>query len=292
MRVLVTGGSGFLGSHVADALCAEGHDVVLFDKNPSKHLAPNQQMVLGSVLDQAALAKAVAKCDIVYHFAAMADIDEAINNPRKAVETNVIGTLNLLEAARDAAIERFVYASSIYVYSNQGSFYRTTKQASENLLLDFNERYGLSYTVLRFGSLYGPRAGAENSIHRLLAQALEHREITYAGTGDEVREYIHVSDAASMAVDILETEFANKIIHLTGRERMKTREIMEMIGEMLGEDVKITFSNESMTGHYVQTPYSYTPRVGRKLTKNTYVDLGLGLLECIQTLDATRDSDP
>ena len=88
----------------------------------------------------------------------MADISEAIERPREAVEVNVIGTVNMLEAARAYGVGRFVFASSIYVYSNQGSFYRTTKQACENLVHDYHERFGLDFTVLRFGSLYGPRA--------------------------------------------------------------------------------------------------------------------------------------
>lgn len=290
MRILVTGGSGFLGSHVADALSAAGHQVCILDNRPSPHLRDDQTMMVGSVLDPDFVSECVNSVDIIYHFAALADIDKAINNPRDAVEINIVGTLNLLEAARKKGIERFIYASTIYVYSNQGSFYRTTKQASENLLLDFNERFSLPYTILRFGSLYGPRAGDENSIYRILKQALQDRVITYGGTGEEVREYIHVSDAADMAVDILEADYAGKIIHLTGRERMKTKEILEMIREMLGEDVKIDFQEKEFTGHYFQTPYSYTPRVGRKLTKNTYVDLGLGLLECLQVIDSRGEA--
>ena len=288
MKVLVTGGSGFLGSHVADALSATGHEVVVFDLAPSLWLRPDQTMVVGSVLDPAAVAAAAAGCRVIYHFAALADINAAVDCPRETVEVNILGTLNLLEAARSQPVERFVFSSSIYVYSNQGSFYRTSKQACEHLIHDYRERFGLNYTVLRFGSLYGPRADASNGVFRLLRQALDERRIDYAGTGEEVREYIHVLDAAAMSVDVLAPEFANQFIHLTGRERMTSRDMLAMIREIMGNAVEVHLRGEGQANHYQQTPYNYTPKLGRRLMRSTYIDLGLGLLDCLQRLDQGR----
>ena len=195
----------------------------------------------------------------------MADIGEAIERPRAAVEVNVMGTVNVIEAARAHGLRRFVFASSIYVYSNQGSFYRTTKQACENLLHDYHERFGLDFTVLRFGSLYGPRADRNNGVFQLLSQALTQRRIDHYGTGEEVREYIHVLDAAAMSVDVLAPEFANQFIHLTGRERMTSRDMLKMISEILGGNIELNFQATSPIGHYVQTPYNYTPEAGAPL---------------------------
>jgi UDP-glucose 4-epimerase len=288
MRILVTGASGFLGSHIADALSAAGHEVALFDLEPSRWLRPDQTMLIGSVLDPDAVRGAMTGRDVVYHLAAVADIDEALGTPRKTVEVNVLGTVNMLEAARDAKALRFVFASSIYVYSNEGSFYRTTKRACEQLIEDYRERFDLPFTVLRFGSLYGPRADATNGVYRLLAQALTERRVDYYGTGEEVREYIHVLDAAAMAVDILAPEFTNQFIHLTGRERMTSRDMLSMIREMLGGQIELGFRATAQPGHYVQTPYNYTPKLGRRLIRSTYIDLGLGLLDCLQELDRTR----
>ena len=129
MRIVVTGGSGFLGSHIADALSNAGHQVTIFDRAPSRWLRPDQAMITGTVLDAGMARAALKDCDVVYHLAAVADIDEALDTPRAAVEVNVMGTLNLLEAACELGLKRFVFASSIYVYSNQGSFYRTTKRS-------------------------------------------------------------------------------------------------------------------------------------------------------------------
>jgi len=285
MKVLITGGSGFLGSHIADALCEAGHEAVVFDIAPSHWLRRGQKMVIGSVLDADAISEAMRGCDAVYHLAAMADINEALDCPRETVEVNVMGTVNALEAARSRGVRRVVFASSIYVYSNQGSFYRTTKQACEHLINDYHERFGLEFTVLRFGSLYGPRADDSNSVFRLLTQALAERRIDYYGTGDEVREYIHVLDAAAMSVDVLGTEFANQYIHLTGRERMTSRDMLNMICEIMGGDIEVNYQATSPIGHYVQSPYNYTPRLGRRLMRSTYIDLGLGILDYLQRID-------
>ena len=282
MKFLVTGGSGFLGSHVADALSDEGHDVVIFDSKASKYLRDDQEMVVGSILDPDALANAMESVDVVYHFAAIADIDQAIHSPLETIEVNVMGTLHILEAAVAVGVKRFIFASSIYVYSQQGAFYRTSKQASENLIEDYLNRYSLSYTILRFGSLYGPRADNSNSVHRLIRQALTENRLEYAGTGHEVREYIHVSDGAAAAVEVLAPEFENEIIHLTGQERLTTRDMLEMIAEMFRDKVKVDFNNADRDGHYFQTPYSYTPKRGKKLVRQTYIDLGLGLLDLIE----------
>jgi UDP-glucose 4-epimerase len=268
-----------------------GHEVVVFDLAPSRWLRSDQKMTVGDILDSDAIAKAMRGCEAVYHLAAMADINEALDSPRRAVEVNVMGTVNVLEAARMHRVRRVVFASSIYVYSNQGSFYRTTKQACEHLIGDYHDRFGLEFTVLRFGSLYGPRADRSNSVFRLLSQALTERRIDYYGTGEEVREYIHVLDAAAMSVDVLGPEFANQYIHLTGRERMTSRDMLGMIREIMGGDIELNFQAMSPAGHYVQSPYNYTPKLGRRLMRSTYIDLGLGILDYLQRIDHAREQE-
>ncbi|NQU59345.1 MAG: NAD(P)-dependent oxidoreductase [Rhodospirillales bacterium] len=291
MKVLVTGGSGFLGSHVADALNERGHDVVLYDLKPSPFAGKKQQQIAGSVLDMEALGNAMKGSEAVYHLAAVADLDEAALTPLKTVEVNILGTANVLEQARINDVRRFVYASSIYVYSDHGSFYRTSKRAGELLVEDFRKQYGLTYTVLRFGSLYGPRADEHNSVFRMLDQALRERRIDYSGNGEEVREYIHVLDAAAAAADMLDAEYENESISLTGHQRMKTREMLEMINEMLGRGLTINYQPSTDDGHYVQTPYSYNPKLGKKLAREKHIDLGLGLLDCLQEIDKTRNGN-
>ena len=291
MRVLLTGGSGFLGSHIADALSNRGHEVIILDTCPSPFLRDNQTFVQGSILEVDVVDRAIEGCDVVYHMAAISDIDAACLAPVETIRVNVLGTALLLEASRNADINRFIYASTVYVFSDFGSFYRTSKQASELLIEDYWERYALPFTILRFGSLYGPRADDRNGVYRMLKQAIEKQHIIYPGSGEELREYIHVLDAAESTTDILDEKFKNEKITLTGVEKMKSREMLEMIKEMMRNTVKIEFENKARPGHYVRTPYNYVPKLGKKLIRNTYVDLGQGLLDCMREIDEARNGE-
>lgn len=282
--VLVCGGSGFLGSHVADALSDAGYCVRIYDRVGSQYLRPGQEMIVGDLMDLAALSRAAEGCCSVYNFAAIADIDDAKDRPLDTVAVNVLGGMHALEAARLAGARRFVFASSVYVNSEAGSFYRASKQACERFIEAYHERYGLEYTILRYGSLYGRRADDRNGIHMLLKQALEKKSITYGGSGDAMREYIHVTDAARLSVKILAPEFANRHLVLTGQERMQVKNLMRMISEMIPGGVELKFGNQSVDGHYVMTPYAFHPKIGHKLVGNEYVDLGQGLLDCLAEL--------
>jgi len=278
---VVFGGSGFLGSHVADALSARGHRVRIFDLRPSEYLRPDQEMVTGDILDPEAVCFAVAGADYVYNFAGLADIDEAKDKPVETVKLNVLGNTHILEACRLARVKRYVFASTVYVYSESGNFYRASKQACERYIEAYHQRYGLKYTVLRYGSLFGRRADARNGIFRMLQSALTEGRIAYSGSGDEQREYIHVQDAADLSVRILEPEFENEHVVLTGPNHYRIRDVMQMVREMLGGKPELLFRNERIEGHYTITPYAFHPRVGRKLVGEAYTDMGQGLLDCL-----------
>lgn len=285
-KVLVCGGTGFLGSHVVDALAEAGHAVRVYDRVPSSNLRDGQEMIVGDMLDLDSLCKAARGCSAVYNFAAIADIDESRKRPIDALKINVVGNANALEAARRAKADRFVLASSLYVYSRSGAFYRATKQAAEQYTETFQEEFGLDYTIVRYGSLYGRRADERNGIYRMLRSALNEGRVRYAGTGEELREYIHVDDAARLSVEILKAEYKNMPVTLTGHHPMRVRDVMEMVREMLGGKVKLEFDNESVSGHYNITPYNYHPKVAKKLVSTLYTDMGQGLLDCIAEISA------
>lgn len=284
MKILITGGAGFLGSHVADSLSDAGHEVTIFDIRTSPYLREEQKMILGDILDQPTLANAVEGFDVVYHFAGIADIDECTSKPIDTVKYNILGTVNLLEASRQANIKRFVFGSSAYVYSDSGYFYRSSKQACESFIENYHDLFGLDYTCLRYGSLYGSRADERNSIYRMIQQALRDSLITYHGTGEELREFIHVKDAAEISVKILEPEFANQHITLTGNEKMRYHDLLEMIREMVGSNVAIDIRPSQRKAHYKITPYNFSPKLGRKLVNNPHIDMGQGLLQCMAEL--------
>ena len=282
---LVLGGSGFLGSHVADALSEAGYGVRVFDRTPSPYLSGNQECIVGDLLDETAVRRAAEGCAYVYNFAGIADIDEARDRPLDTAHVNVIGNIHALEAARAAGARRFVLASTVYVYSEAGSFYRASKQAAERFVESYHERYGVPFSIVRYGSLYGRRADERNGIYRFLSQALREKRIDYAGSEDAMREYIHVTDAAKLSVQILDERYANRHLVLTGQERMAVKNLMRMIGEMLPGGVDVRYGNRHDEGHYVMTPYAFHPRVGHKLVSNDYVDLGQGLLDCLAAIN-------
>ena len=284
MKIIVFGGSGFLGSYVADALSEAGHQVTVFDVRPSPYLRPDQQMLVGDILDEEAVEKAVAGHEALYHLAGIADIDECARRPVDTARYNVLGTVIALEAARKAGVKRFVFAGSVYVYSEAGSFYRSSKQACELFIENYHRLYDLPYTILRYGSLYGGRSDERNSIYRLIRGALTTGRIDYRGTGEELREYIHVQDAARSSVDILRDEFANQHIILTGNQAMRYRDLLEMIREMLGGRVTVEYLPKTSDAHYTVTPYNFNPKLGRKLVSNLHIDMGQGLLSCIHDI--------
>ena len=283
-KVIVFGGSGFVGSHVADHLTANGYEVTIFDLNHSPYILPEQRMVVGDILDKEAVVEAVSGQNVVYNYAGIADLDDAITKPMDTVQLNVVGNLNIMEAAVEAKVKRFVYASSIYVYSQKGGFYRCSKQASEVYIEEYQRHYGLDYTILRYGSLYGPRADEKNSIYRYLNEMLKARYLKCDGTGDEMREYINVQDAARLSVEILDDEYRNKHVIITGHHPMKFRDMLFMSREIIGEDILIEFSGEENRDHYNITPYSFSPRIGLKLVSHYYLDMGQGLLECLHEI--------
>lgn len=284
MKVIIFGGSGFLGSHVADALSNAGHKVTVFDIRKSPYLRKDQKMIVGDILDEKTVNKAVAGQDVVYHLAGIADIDECSRRPVDAVRYNILGTVIVLEASRETKIKRFVFAGSVYVYSEAGSFYRSSKQACELFIENYHRLYGLPYTILRYGSLYGNRADERNSIYRIIRDALSKGKITYHGTGDELREYIHVQDAAQSSVTILQPEFENQHLILTGTQAMRYGDLLEMIKEMLDGRITIKYLPNISDTHYTITPYNFNPRLGRKLVSNPHIDMGQGLLSCMHEI--------
>lgn len=284
MKVVVFGGSGFLGSHVSDALTEAGHEVVIFDIRQSPYLRQGQKMVVGDILDDKAVEASVQGASVVYNFAGIADIAEASQRPIDSVKFNILGNSIILEACRKAGVKRFVFASSLYVYSKAGSFYRSTKQSCELLIENYHEVFGLSYTMLRYGSLYGPRADRENAIYNFVKQAVTDGKIVRHGDGEELREYIHVLDAARGSVEILADEFANQYVILTGQQQMRIKDLLIMINEMLDNKITIEFAPANESYHYEITPFSFAPRVGKRLTGKTYLDLGQGILDMVYSV--------
>src|SRR5579872_796359 len=225
-RAVVIGGSGFLGSHVADQLSLAGYSVCIYDRTPSKWQRNGQEFVTGDVADLDGLRRVTAGADVVYHFAALADLNDALDKPLQTVHVNVLGTVNCLEASRLNAVHRFVYASTVYVYSREGGFYRCSKQSAEHYVEEYQRAFGLDFTILRYGSLYGPRADLSNGLYRIVHDALLRGAISYDGNPESIREYIHVEDAARASVHALGDAFRNESVVLSGHQPMPVVDLL------------------------------------------------------------------
>lgn len=282
MKITVFGGAGFLGSHIADKLTQAGHEVTIVDKHPSPWLLPNQKMVVGDILDEKIVNESVENADMVFNYAGIADIGEANTRPLDTAKVNVVGNVVILEACRKAKIRRYVFASSLYVYGKSGGFYRCSKQSCELYIENYQAMFGLPYTILRYGSLYGPRADQRNAIERFVTEALTTGKIRYYGPPTALREYVHVDDAATATLEILKPQFANQNIIISGNQPMRVGDLFKMIGEMLGKELVIEYDNDPNSGHYQITPYAFMPKIGRKLIPPLTVDLGQGILRVME----------
>ena len=192
MKVIILGGSGFIGSHVADELSKKGHKVTIFDKKKSKWLRKNQKMLVGDILNYDALSNAIRNNQIVYNFAAISDLDRAMHEPLISARINILGTVQALNLCRKYKVKRFIHASSIYATSSQGGFYSCSKRAADDYVEEFNKIYKLNYTILRFGSVYGLRSDKSNGLRRIIDKAIWQRKIVYLGNKRTVRKYINV----------------------------------------------------------------------------------------------------
>jgi UDP-glucose 4-epimerase len=280
-KACVIGGSGFLGSHVCDQLTEAGYDVYIYDRRSSPWRGPNQKMIEADIFDEVALSNAITGCEAVFNFAAIADLDDALDRPLDTIKVNILGNAMVLEACRRNAVKRYVYASTVYVHSREGSFYRCSKQAAEQFVEEYQKRYGLDFTVLRYGSLYGPRSDHHNGMWRIVKKALEEDKVSYEGSSEAMRQYIHVQDAARASVAVLGDSFRNQHVVLTGHEPMRVLDLLKMLAEILGIDQNVEFIESNHAGHYIRTPYAYQTRLGRKYVLPIHVDLGQGLLELI-----------
>jgi UDP-glucose 4-epimerase len=251
MKVLVTGGAGFIGSHVVDKLIAAGHEPRIFDLVASPyHDAGSVETVVGDLTDPAAAVAAITGCDAVIHLAAMADVNEVLADPVRTERINAHGTFTLLEASRELGLERFLYASTVWVYGNAPApephdedtplvlpahFYTATKLAGEMYCATYTTLYGLSTTILRFGIPYGPRARPAAVVPAFIGRARAGEALTIAGDGSQCRQFVYVEDLAEGIVAALAPAAAGAIYNLVGEEQVSVRQIADTVRALVAE---------------------------------------------------------
>ena len=293
MKALVTGGSGFIGSHVVDKLKDKGVDVRVYDM-VMPDFRKDIEFYQGSLLEIDSLRMALNGIDVVFHLGAVADVKDVYQEPHYSEAINVRGTLNVLEASRiNGAIKRVIYGSTVWVYSEADEqnvdektplhspphLYTATKLAGEYYCNAYNKLYNLDMTILRYGVPYGPRARDGAVIPIFVKRAIKGEPLTIAGDGLQHRKFIYVEDLAEGNVLSLQSIAKNKIYNLDGAEKISIKQIAETIKKVIG-DVKIDyiperpgdFSGKEISSKLAKQELGWEPRVGFEEGLERYID--------------------
>ena len=257
MRCVVTGGAGFIGSHVVDSLKQAGHEVVVLDHGVRPHRSDVEFQDV-DILDLPSLLTATTGCDFIFHLAAVSNVNVAFQNPLQCVAVNIQGTANVLEAARQNKAKRVVFASTVWVYTGAhdnnvhehspffmpgaGHVYTSSKIAGELLCHDYSQLYQVPVTILRYGIPYGPRMRETLVIPIFLKKALAGEPLTIAGDGSQYRNFIYVEDLARAHLLVMDDKAINQTYNLEGMRKVMVREVAETINRLLGGGVKIEYT--------------------------------------------------
>lgn len=238
MNILVTGGSGFIGSHVIDVLVEAGHSVTNLDLRP-----PHRSDIVhrtGSIVERSVVDEEVAKADAVYHIGGFSDIDLVRNHPIETIELNVLSTTYLLDACRKFKTRQFLYASSVYAYDRSGHLYTTSKAASERIIEDYGTLFGVPYTILRYATVYGPRNRASDVVYLFVRGAKHDGCIEIHGDGMQKRNFTHVRDAAEgSAIAIGNKNCPNATVTIASEEGLTINELAERVKEIVNPQCRV-----------------------------------------------------
>jgi len=244
--VLVTGGSGFIGSHVVNALISQGFTVRVFDK--LKSVNSEAEWCKGDLLNKENLNDAMQDVETVFHLAAIADVNVAVVDPESCLMINEIGTLNLLRACSGHEVERILLASSVWVYGKAhgtvteetevpppNDIYTKTKIGQEQLVYSWCQTHPLAYTILRYDIPYGPGMRGNMAIAAFVRRAMRKEPITIFGDGRQGRCWIFTTDLARAHCLALSDAAKNQILNIAGNEFVTISEIVAMLKETFSE---------------------------------------------------------
>lgn len=262
MKCVVLGGGGFIGSHLCEALLADGHDVRAFDRREARFLPEVEragtEICIGDFLNQADIKIALADADVVYHLISATVPQTSNESPLNDVETNIMGTLRLLDAARDARVGKIVFASSggtVYGIpqeipikenhpTNPTSSYGISKLATEKYLHLYSVLHGLDYCVLRVSNAYGERqpvTGTQGVIGTFLERAIQNDEIPVLGDGQTMRDYIHVGDIVAAFAKAGKYTGESRVFNIGTGQGHSVNDIIGLIEQIIRRPLKIKY---------------------------------------------------
>jgi len=310
LKILITGGAGFIGSHLTDMLLKMGNEVRILDnfdsfydpeekkRNISHNLKNNNfKLIQGDLLNYSVLKNAMHGADLVIHAAAQAGVRYCIQKPEKAHRTNVTGTLYVLKAAKEMGVNKVVYASSSSVYgipkylpfdeehpTNPTSPYAASKLAAEKYCKVFHEVYELNVVILRYFSVYGPRMRPDLAIREFTDRILAGEQpLMIYGNGNQSRDWTYISDVAKTTLLAAENEeVAGEVFNIGYGRRTTVNELLKLIIKTLGKEGEITIGHrEGYRGDFPHTHadiskarklLGYKPRIRLKRGLSEFLD--------------------
>lgn len=251
MKALVTGGSGFIGSHVVDKLRQNGYEVRVFDRQ--KPLRDDVEWAKGDLLNEKDVLEACKDIEVIFHLAAIADVNVALSHFETCFLVNELGTMNFLKGAQAEEVERLILASTTWVYGNSyekvdedtpiplpDHIYTKTKIGQEQLVYSWHKHYGLPFTILRFDIPYGPRMRSNMAISIFTRKAMRQEPITIFGDGSQGRCFIYVDDLAEGNVAAINEAGKNEIFNLAGAEFVTMSKIVQGLEKIFGK-LQVTY---------------------------------------------------
>jgi len=274
MQILVTGGAGFIGGHLAEQFVTDGHDVVVLDNlDPFYHLdikrhnietareaaeeGGRYEFIEGDIRNADLVTELVTDTDYVYHQAAQAGVRPSVENPRKYDEVNVDGTLNVLDACRETGIERFVMASSSSVYGVPRSLpyeethpttpvspYGSSKLAAERYAMSYSEVYDLPAVALRYFTVYGPRMRPNMAISNFVSRCINGEPPIVYGDGTQTRDFTYIDDVIKANRTLLDTDAADgQALNIGSTDNIEIKTLAEEIRNQLAPDLDLVYED-------------------------------------------------
>lgn len=308
MKALITGGAGFIGSNIAELLRANGHDVAVLDNLMSGYQANLDglavQFVRGDVRDAALVSKLAAGMDVIFHLAASVGNKRSLDHPITDSEINVLGTLNVLEAARHAGVRKVVFSSSAGIFGELKTLpiredhplepdtpYGASKLAGEKLCLAYSKQYALECVCLRYFNVYGPRQRFDaygNVIPIFVHQILRGEAITIFGDGEQTRDFINVRDVARANYAAATAKGVWGAFNLGSGTRITINRLVQLLRECSGTNFRSDYGPKRPGD--VRDSLADISKAGKELGFSPIVTMDAGLPEYVQWARANMDN--